>query len=96
MLCPIHASLRFYGSVALIALIVLFVKGARERWGSRIAFVAIALVLCYWTFLGFAHSRAIARGSEEAAKMATANGETVAQTCSDAETCESVSLGLRL
>src|SRR6201988_2764255 len=28
--------------VSLIALIVLFMKGARERWGSRIAFVAIA------------------------------------------------------
>ncbi|HEU4930532.1 MAG TPA: metal-dependent hydrolase [Pyrinomonadaceae bacterium] len=65
--------------VALIALIVLFVKGARERWGSSIAFVAITLVVCYWTFLGFAHSTAIARGSEEAAKMATANGETVAR-----------------
>lgn len=65
--------------VALIALIVLFVKGARERWGSRIAFVAIAVVLCYWTFLGFAHSRAITRGSEQAAKMAAANGETVAR-----------------
>ncbi|HKU76320.1 MAG TPA: metal-dependent hydrolase [Pyrinomonadaceae bacterium] len=65
--------------VAVIALIVLFVKGARERWGSRIAFVAIAVALCYWTFLGFAHSRAIGRGSEEAAKMAIANGETVAR-----------------
>ena len=65
--------------VALVALIVLFVKGARERWGSRIAYVAIALVVCYWTFLGFAHSKAIARGKEEAAKMATANGETVAR-----------------
>lgn len=65
--------------VALIALIVLLMKDAKERWGSRIAFVAIALVLCYWTFLGFAHSKAIARGNEEAAKMATANGETVAR-----------------
>ena len=65
--------------VALIALIVLSMKDARERWGSRIAFVAIALVVCYWTFLGFAHSKAISRGSEEAAKMATANGETVAR-----------------
>jgi inner membrane protein len=64
---------------ALIVLIVLFIKGARERWGSRIALVAIALAVCYWTFLGFAHSRAIARGSEEAAKMAIANGETVAR-----------------
>src|ERR1700752_3385241 len=65
--------------VALIALIVLSVKDARERWGSRIAFTAIALVISYWTFLGFAHSRAIARGTEEAAKMATAKGETVAK-----------------
>ncbi len=65
--------------VSLIALIVLFIKRARERWGSRIAFVAIALVLCYWTFLGFVHSKAVARGSEEAAKMAASNGETVAR-----------------
>ncbi|HEV8431188.1 MAG TPA: metal-dependent hydrolase [Pyrinomonadaceae bacterium] len=65
--------------VALIALIVLSVKQAKERWGARIAFAAIALVLCYWMFLGFVHSQAIARGSEAAAKMATANGETVAR-----------------
>jgi len=65
--------------VALIALIVLRVTNARERWGSRIAFVAIALVFCYWMFLGFAHSMALSRGSEEAAKMASANGETVAR-----------------
>ena len=65
--------------VALIALIVLSLKDARERWGKRIAFGAIALVICYWTFLGFAHSRAIVKGSEEAAKMAGANGETVAR-----------------
>jgi hypothetical protein len=63
--------------VALVALIVLFVKGARERWGNKIAFVAFALVLCYWSLLGFAHSRAFARGSEEAARLAGANGETV-------------------
>jgi inner membrane protein len=63
--------------VALIVLIGLFIKDAGERWGNRIAFVAIALALCYWTFLAFAHSRAVVRGSEEAAKIATANGETV-------------------
>jgi uncharacterized membrane protein len=65
--------------IVLIALIVLLIKDARERWGRKIAFVSIALVLCYWTFLGLVHSRAIAQGSEEAAKMATANGETVAR-----------------
>jgi inner membrane protein len=61
----------------IVAFIVLAIKGARERWGQTIAFVAIALVLCYWSALAFAHSRALARGNEEAAKMAIANGETV-------------------
>jgi inner membrane protein len=65
--------------VALVVLIVLSIKGARERWGSRIAFVAFALVLCYWSALGFAHARAVARGSEAAARMASANGEVVAR-----------------
>ncbi|HET6977831.1 MAG TPA: metal-dependent hydrolase [Pyrinomonadaceae bacterium] len=65
--------------VALILLIILSLKDAKERWGRSIAFVAIALVLCYWSFLGFTHARAIARGSEEAAKMAAVNGETVAR-----------------
>ncbi|HET6973102.1 MAG TPA: metal-dependent hydrolase [Pyrinomonadaceae bacterium] len=61
--------------VTIVVFIVLSIKGARERWGKNIAYVAIALVLCYWSLLAFAHSRAVARGSEEAAKMA--NGETV-------------------
>lgn len=65
--------------VTLITLIVLYVKGARERWGSNIAFVAFAVVLCYWSLLAFAHSRAIARGSEEAARVASSNGEAVAR-----------------
>jgi inner membrane protein len=65
--------------VTIIALIVLSIKGARERWGKNIAYVAIALVLCYWSLLAFAHSRALARGSEEAARMASANSETVAR-----------------
>ena len=65
--------------VTIVAFIVLFIKGARERWGTRIAVVAIAIVLCYWSLLAFAHSRAITRGNEEAARMATANGETVAR-----------------
>ncbi len=65
--------------VALIALIVLFVKGARERWGGRIALVAFAIVLGYWSLLAVAHSTAVARGDEQAAQVATANGETVAR-----------------
>jgi inner membrane protein len=63
--------------VALIILILLSIKGARERWGRRIAFVAIAVVCCYWTFLGFAHARAVAQGTLEATRIASSNGETV-------------------
>src|SRR5215207_8504857 len=66
-------------TIALVALIVLFVKGAGERWGPKIAFAAFALVLCYWGLLAFAHSRAIARGREEAARLASSNGEVVAR-----------------
>jgi len=62
-------------SVMIVVFVVLLVKGAPERWGRNIAYVALALVLCYWSLLAFAHSRAVTRGNEEAAKMA--NGETV-------------------
>ena len=65
--------------VALVVLIVLFVKDARERWGSRIAFGAFAVVLCYWCLLAFAHSRAIQRGNEAATRVAHSNGEVVAR-----------------
>ena len=63
--------------VVLVMLIVLFLKNARERWGSKIAFAAFAIVLCYWTVLAFAHARALARGSEEAMRLASANGEVI-------------------
>ena len=65
--------------VIIVAFIFLSINGARVRWGRKIAFVAIAFVLCYWSFLALAHSRAFARGSEVAAKLASANGETVAR-----------------
>jgi inner membrane protein len=63
--------------VTLVTLIVLRIKGARERWGAKIAFVAIVIALCYWSSLAFAHSRALVRGNEEAAKIA--NGESIAK-----------------
>src|SRR5215204_2422229 len=64
---------------ALLALIIVFLKGAGERWRTKIAFAAFALVLCYWSFLGFAHSRALVHGREEAARLVSSNGETVAR-----------------
>jgi inner membrane protein len=63
--------------LAVIVLIVLSVKGANERWGSRIAFVSFAVVLAYWSLLAFAHARAITRGGEEAVRLASANSERV-------------------
>jgi inner membrane protein len=63
--------------IVLGTLIVLFVINAGGRWGSTIAFAAFALVLCYWTLLAFTHARALARGSEEARQVASANGEVL-------------------
>jgi inner membrane protein len=63
--------------IVLATLIGLFFSGARERWGSKIAFMAFALVLCYWTVLDFAHTRAFHEGSIEATRIASANGEIV-------------------
>ena len=74
---PNRNLLALFWIVAIVALIVLYMKGARARWGNKIAFVAIAVVLCYWGLLAFAHSRAIAHGSQEAARLASSNGETV-------------------
>jgi inner membrane protein len=74
---PHRNYLAVFWLIALIALAVLYMKGARERWGRKIALVAIALVFCYWGLLAFAHWSAMARGSQEAARLASANGETI-------------------
>ena len=62
---------------ALVVVVALFLIGARERWGARIAYVAFALVVVYWTALGFAHARALERGREAAQKIVAPNGERV-------------------
>lgn len=63
--------------IALVLIIVLFVTGARERWGSKIALAAFAVVLTYWASLTILHARAVDRGRDEAQKIAAPNGETV-------------------
>ncbi len=63
--------------VTIVVVVVLMIKGARERWGTKIAFVSIAIALSYWSLLAFAHSRAVVRGNEEAMKLVKANGETI-------------------
>lgn len=74
---PNRSVIAFIWIVGLTALIVLYVKGARERWGSSIAFVAIALVLCYWSVLAIAHAKALERGHLEAVRLAGLNGEAL-------------------
>ncbi|HKS07998.1 MAG TPA: metal-dependent hydrolase [Pyrinomonadaceae bacterium] len=64
---------------AQVLIIILFVTGARERWGSKIAFVAFAIVLAYWGALAYAHSVALKRGLEEANRIVAPNGESVAR-----------------
>jgi inner membrane protein len=63
--------------IALILIIVLFVTGARERWGPKIALAAFAVVLTYWGALAVLHARAVDRGREEAQRIAAPKGETV-------------------
>jgi len=63
--------------LALLTLIVLFVKNARERWGGKIALAAFALALGYWIFLALAHGRALEHGREHAVQLASANSEVV-------------------
>jgi inner membrane protein len=61
----------------IVGLIVLFTLDVARSWGNKIALAAIALVVVYWTALGFAHSRALADGREQAARIVAPNGEAV-------------------
>ena len=74
---PNRNLLAVFWVAAISVLVALYMRGARERWGSKIALVAFALVFSYWGLLSFAHWRAFALGSEHAAWLASSNGETV-------------------
>ena len=76
---PHRNLLAVFWIIALSVLAVMYMRGARVRWGRKIAFIAIAVVFSYWGLLAFTHWRAVVRGSEEAARLASANGETVAR-----------------
>jgi inner membrane protein len=72
-----RAFLAGFWIIAMIVIVALFVTGARERWGSKIALAAFAVVLVYWGALAILHARAVNRGSKEAARLVAPNGETV-------------------
>jgi inner membrane protein len=65
--------------VAIVILIVLFVTGAAKRWGNKIAFAGIGLVLFYWSLLGIAHSLALENGYEVASRLVAPNRETISR-----------------
>jgi inner membrane protein len=50
--------------------IALFALGAGRKFGNKIAIAAFALVLFYWTFLGYAHSKALANAYTNTARVA--------------------------
>jgi inner membrane protein len=60
----------------IVVFIALFALGAGRRFGNKIAIAAFALVLFYWTFLGYAHSRALANGYANATRE-VAPGEQI-------------------
>ena len=77
----------FYGDLVFIvdpfiwlALItgLLVIWRTRPEAKARIAFLSFAIVGAYWGALAFAHARAVAQGREEAQRIVTANGESVA------------------
>jgi inner membrane protein len=62
---------------AIVLFIGLFLIGAGRKFGNKIAIAAFALVLCYWTLLGYAHSHALANGYEQATRIVAPSGEPI-------------------
>lgn len=67
----------FLWLVLVVGLLVIW--RMRHEAKSKVAFVSFAIVVAYWGALAFAHSRAVARGREEAQRIVTANGESVSR-----------------
>jgi hypothetical protein len=57
----------------------MFVFGARRRLGNKLAIIALILVPVYWSFLAYAHSRAVEAAQFMAEQIVTPNGETVSR-----------------
>jgi len=76
----------FYGDLVFIVdpfIWLMLVAGLLVIWRVRpatkakIAFVSFAIVVANWGALGFAHARAVARGTAEAERMLWPTGETL-------------------
>lgn len=69
--------LRAFWIFSMIALLVLFKLGVDERWGRKIAVVAIVAVTLYGISLATLHVFAVREGWDHARIIATQNGESV-------------------
>lgn len=69
--------LRTIWILVLIGLVVSFKLGAAQRWGSRIALVALMLVAAYWGSLASLHWFALNEARIEARAIVNQNGESI-------------------
>lgn len=63
----------------ILAAGLLVIWRMRYETKSKIAFVSFAIVVAYCSALAFAHSSALARGREEAARLVAPNGEIISR-----------------
>ena len=61
----------------LIFAVVLFIKNAGQRWGSKIALTAFAVIVAYCAFLAVTHRIAVSIAKDEATAIAIQNNEAV-------------------
>jgi hypothetical protein len=69
--------LRVLWIVALIVLVVLYRKGAAQRYGARIGIAALVTVIIYCSALATTHALALRLANSQAAGIAAPNGERV-------------------
>ena len=60
---------------ALCCVLLLFLRNAGERWGSKLALLSFALLGAYWGALAFAHTRALQLATGESARLISSNDE---------------------
>ena len=61
----------------IIGLVVIRLTGILQSWGSKLALVALALMIVYWGGLGIAHRSAFSQAQAVAQKLSAQRGETL-------------------
>jgi inner membrane protein len=63
--------------ISIVAIILLYRSNAAQKWGSKIALAALAFMVLYWGSLSFIHATVINKVENEAANIASTNGEKI-------------------